>query len=156
MPDPISFAGCFLSRQQHLDGEALKQYRETASFLGPGNSDLFDTMSRTVDTRDAGMKKGLKLIAIQVPPLTLWSVVRAGQGLLTLGTARLRACRMLGKHVDLLLLKIQRNLRHRAGALHPKDLLIQFSILHQLFLQIPESYQNPHDSRMDQENCVPV
>ena len=56
-----------------------KRFCAPTAFLGPWHLNLFDTMLRTVDSRDTGVQESLELTAVRVSPLSLRSILVAEQ-----------------------------------------------------------------------------
>ena len=65
---------------QEVDGEPLKDGRELAARLGPGDGELLHPVGRALDPRDLGLDPGGELAGVEVPPAARLLVISRHRG----------------------------------------------------------------------------
>jgi hypothetical protein len=96
-----------LSHLKDLNSEPFEKHRESAMWLCPRHGSRLDAVLRAIHSRHSSLEYRLELAGVQMPPLTLFTVIVAGQLFLAVRTSKFSASRVLHLHVDLLRLHVE-------------------------------------------------
>ena len=126
---------------KYVDGKTFKEQREATVLASPWHRRLLDTMFWAVDTWDRGMEHRLELHRIQMPPLSLFGVIVAGEFLVAIWTAELSVRLMFHVDVNLLIGRVELHICNKPRRLKSEDLLVKNLSLAWLFSLTENSSQ---------------